>query len=59
MLSKGRVAADGRGTRSLADRAVIERRGHPPPEIFTMGQALDGRALCYTVGEFERDFAEA
>ena len=59
VLCEGGVAADGPRDAVFGDRAVIERVGIRPPEIFTMGQALDGRALCYTVGEFERDFAEA
>lgn len=59
VLCEGGVAADGPRDAVFGDRAVIERVGIRPPEIFTMGQALDGRALCYTVGEFEWDFAEA
>ena len=33
--------------------------GIRPPEIFSMAQALDRRALCYTVEEFLSSFQEA
>ena len=38
---------------------VVERVGIRPPEIFSMAQALDRRALCYTVEEFLSSFQEA
>ena len=37
---------------------LLEQVGIRPPEIFSMGQALDERALCYTVEEFTRCFRE-
>ena len=56
VLSGGRVVAD--GTRDeIFSRPELERKvGIRPPEIFTMGRALDPRALCYTVGDFTRCF---
>ena len=42
---------------SFFSRPELERKvGIRPPEIFTMGRALDPRALCYTVGDFTRCF---
>ena len=37
---------------------VVKRVGIRPPEIFTMAQALDEQALCYTVQEFLDRFQE-
>ena len=56
VLSGGRVVAD--GTRDeIFSRPDLERQvGIRPPEIFTMGRALDPGALCYTVGDFTRCF---
>ena len=56
VLSGGRVVAD--GTRDeIFSRTELERQvGIRPPEIFTMGRALDPGALCYTVGDFTRCF---
>ena len=41
---------------ALAD--VAERVGIRPPEIFSMAQALDRRAMCYTIDEFLSSFQE-
>ena len=38
---------------------VVKQVGIRPPEIFTMAQALDSRAMCYTVDEFLSSFQEA
>ena len=43
----------------MACSDVAERVGIRPPEIFSMAQALDRRALCYTVEEFLSSFQEA
>ena len=56
VLSGGRVLADGPRDRIFADRALLEAAGIRPPEIFTMGRALDPQAVCYTVEEFLHEF---
>ena len=56
VLSGGRVLADGPRDRIFADRALLDAAGIRPPEIFTMGRALDPQAVCYTVGEFLHEF---
>ena len=48
--------ADGTRDEIFGDRALIERVGIRPPEIFAMGQALDPAALCYTIDDFLRCF---
>ena len=58
VLKDGRVAADGTRDQIFGDRALLEEVGIRPPEIFSMGQALDKRALCYTVEEFLDSFGE-
>lgn len=56
VLSGGRVLADGPRDRIFADRALLEAAGIRPPEIFTMGRALDPQTVCYTVEEFLHEF---
>ena len=56
VLCGGRVAADGSRDEIFGDRALIEQVGTRPPEIFTMGQAMDPAALCYTIDDFLRRF---
>ena len=56
VLCGGRVVADGSRDEIFGDRALIERVGIRPPEIFTMGQTLDPAALCYTIDDFLRCF---
>ena len=58
VLKEGRVAADGTRDQIFGDQALLEEVGIRPPEIFSMGQALDQRALCYTVEEFLDSFGE-
>ena len=58
VLKNGRVVADGTRDQIFGDRALLEEVGIRPPEIFSMGQALDKRALCYTVEEFLDSFGE-
>ena len=55
----GQVVADGARDEIFARTDVVEQVGIRPPEIFTMGQALDRRALCYTIDEFLSSFQEA
>ena len=59
VLRGGRVVADGPRDEIFARTDVVEQVGIRPPEIFTMGQALDRRALCYTIDEFLSSFQEA
>ena len=56
VLCGGRVAADGSRDEIFGNRALIEQVGIRPPEIFTMGQAMDPAALCYTIDDFLRRF---
>ena len=59
MLPGRGVQAQVEGHAVLAgNRALLEEVGIRPPEIFSMGQALDQRALCYTVEEFLDSFGE-
>ncbi len=58
VLKDGRVAADGTRDQIFGDRTLLQEVGIRPPEIFSMGQALDQRALCYTVEEFLDSFGE-
>lgn len=56
VLYQGRVLADGSRDEIFGNREVVETVGIRPPEIFTMGRALDADACCYTVDEFVREF---
>ena len=59
VLCGGRVVADGPRDEIFARADVVEQVGIRPPEIFSMAQALDRRALCYTAEEFLSSFQEA
>ena len=59
VLCRGRVVADGSRDEIFGNQEILDTVGIRPPEIFSMGQALDGRALCYTVEEFLHGFEEA
>ena len=59
VLCGGRVVADGPRDEIFARADVVEQVGIRPPEIVSMAQALDRRALCYTVEEFLSSFQEA
>ena len=58
VLCGGKVVADGPRDKVFSDREVTRLVGIRPPEIFTMAQTLDERALCYTVEEFLDRFRE-
>ena len=58
VLRGGRVVADGPRDEIFARADLVEQVGIRPPEIFTMGQALDRRAMCYTIDEFLSSFQE-
>ena len=59
VLCNGQVVADGPRDEIFARADLVEQVGIRPPEIFTMAQALDSRAMCYTVDEFLSSFQEA
>ena len=59
VLWDGKVVADGPRDEIFARADVVEQVGIRPPEIFSMAQALDSQALCYTVEEFLSSFQEA
>ena len=56
VLYQGRVVADGDRDEIFGREEVARLVGIRPPEIFTMGRALDERAYCYTVDEFTAAF---
>ena len=58
VLCNGQVVADGARDEIFARTDVVERVGIRPPEIFSMGQALDSRSMCYTIDEFLSSFQE-
>ena len=56
VLCQGNVVADGTRDEIFGNQELTRLVGIRPPEIFSMGQALDERAFCYTVDEFLQDF---
>lgn len=56
VLCQGEVIADGTRDEIFGNREVLEQAGIRPPEIFTMGKALDSSSYCYTVEEFCKRF---
>ena len=56
VLCEGQVVADGPRDAIFGDAALLRRAGIRPPEIFTMGTALDPNARCYTVDAFLQRF---
>ena len=56
VLRGGRVVADGPRDEIFARTDVVDQVGIRPPEIFSMGRALDPRAMCYTIDEFLSSF---
>ena len=56
VLCQGNVVADGTRDAIFGNASVVKKVGIRPPEIFSMGQALDERAFCYTVDEFLQSF---
>ena len=53
---QGKIIADGTRDEIFGNEEAVRRAGIRPPEIFTMGQALDKEAYCYTVDEFVKGF---
>lgn len=58
VLRGGEVIADGTRDEIFSRKEVADITGIRPPEIFTMAQALDPNALCYTIEEFIGCFKE-
>lgn len=58
VLNGGKVVADGTRDEIFARSDIVKQAGIRPPEIFSMGKALDSRALCYTIDEFLSSFQE-
>ena len=56
VLCQGNVVADGTRDEIFGNQELTRLVGIRPPEIFSMGQALDERAFCYTVDEFLQEF---
>ncbi|HIS26150.1 MAG TPA: ABC transporter ATP-binding protein [Candidatus Pullilachnospira intestinigallinarum] len=56
VLWQGQVIADGSRDEIFGNREVAQKTGIRPPEIFSMGKALDERAFCYTVDDFVKGF---
>lgn len=59
VLRGGQVVADGSRDEIFSRSDLAALVGIRPPEIFTMAQALDKNALCYTIDEFADRFEEA
>ena len=59
VLHGGSLAADGTRDEIFSDSRLARLVGIRPPEIFSMGRALDERAACYTVEEFAECFGPA
>ncbi len=58
VLYNGQVVGDGNRDVIFGDMKLVKKVGIRPPEIFSMGQALDEQALCYTVDEFVNRFSK-
>ena len=56
VLCRGRVVADGSRDEIFGNQEILNTVGIRPPEIFSMAQALDHRAYCYTIDEFVKGF---
>ena len=56
VLCGGKVIADGTRDEIFGNQEVLETVGIRPPEIFSMGQALNSKACCYTIDEFVAGF---
>ena len=59
VLYQGNVIADGTRDEIFGNQSMTKTVGIRPPEIFSMGRALEPTALCYTVDEFLQSFQEA
>lgn len=52
VLRNGQVLEDGSRDEIFGNRKIIETMGIRPPEIFSLGQAIDPHSLCYTIDAF-------
>ena len=57
VLYQGNIIADGSRNEIFGNKDVVDKVGIRPPEIFSMGKALNEKAFCYTVEEFLQSFA--
>lgn len=56
VLYQGEVIADGSRDEIFGNQEILDTVGIRPPEIFSMAQALDKKAYCYTIDEFVKGF---
>lgn len=56
VLWNGQVVADGSRDEIFGNRDIVEKVGIRPPEIFSLGQAIEPSALCYTIDAFLNTF---
>ena len=56
VLYQGEVIADGSRDEIFGNQEILDIVGIRPPEIFSMAQALDKKAYCYTIDEFVKGF---
>lgn len=56
VLNQGEVIGDGTPEEIFADERVVKQSGICPPEIYTMGTALDPRAACFEIEDFLMGF---
>ena len=56
VLWNGQVIADRTRDEIFGNREIVEKVGIRPPEIFSLGQAIEPNALCYTIDEFLNEF---
>ena len=56
VLYQGEVIADGNRDEIFGNQEILDTVGIRPPEIFSMAQALDKKAYCYTIDEFVKGF---
>ncbi len=56
VLCGGKVVGDGSRDEIFGNKEIVDTVGIRPPEIFTMGQTLDTKALCYTIDDFLAEF---
>lgn len=56
VLYQGKVVADGTKDEIFGNEQVTDLVGIRPPEIFSMGKALNENAMCYTISDFVKAF---
>ena len=58
VLCQGKVVADGKRDEIFGNDKLTGLVGIRPPEIFSMGKAMEKNAFCYTIEEFIQMFRE-